>query len=80
MNCPACIAGVLEAVGYVELKTGTLQIQLTPFVPENTAALIIKICSKDLCGHVKLEAAPASLSLAKSTLRDALYAKRRKLP
>ncbi|MEB8638315.1 hypothetical protein P4H32_32325 [Bacillus cereus] len=80
MNCPNCFTGVLETVGFIELKTGVLEIQLTPFIPDNTAALGIKICSKDLCGYVKLEAAPASLSLAKRTLRDAIYAKHRKLP
>lgn len=74
-NCPQCHTGVLESVGYIELKPGPLQLQIGSFIPDQTPALNIRICSKDHCGYVHVEAAPASLSLAKRNIRDILFQK-----
>jgi hypothetical protein len=75
MVCPKCQAGVLEPLGYIELKEGTLQLTLSQFTPPNIPALEIRICSKDPCGNVEIEAAPGSLTLAKRLRREALFVK-----
>lgn len=74
MNCPRCKSGVMESVGYIELKPGPLQIRINE-IPDNTPALDIRVCSKDSCGYAYMEAAPASLSLAKRNNRDILFQK-----
>lgn len=75
MLCPKCRSGVLETLGYVELKEGPLQLTLSRFTPSKIPALEIRVCSKDPCGMVEIEAAPESLTLAKRSMREALYAK-----
>lgn len=76
MNCPSCKTGVLEPLGYIPLNAGPLQLHYVTGVEElSSPALYIHVCSKDPCGYVRVEAAPASLSLAKSIFREMRYAK-----
>jgi hypothetical protein len=65
MNCPECHYGMLETLGYVEVKAGPLEFKMTHNVPDEVPA--------------NLRAAPESLSLAKRTVRDIVHA-HRKLP
>lgn len=74
MNCPKCMTGILECVGYFEIKEGPVQFHLSRLLPEHTPAIGVNVCSKDHCGHVGFEAAPESLSLARRNFRDMEYA------
>lgn len=79
MNCPKCHHGMLENIGYVELKGGPLELKTVQYVPDNVPAIMVYLCSREPCDHVNLRAAPESLSLAKSNVRDLVHA-HRKLP
>lgn len=80
INCPLCKIGVLEPIAYFDLGDGPLQLKMSFFIPNRSIG--IHICSNDRCCHTEMKAAPGSLTSAKSTLRDLLYAseRARKLP
>jgi hypothetical protein len=75
-NCPICHVGVVEIVGYIELKQGPLEFKLSKWPPEETPALAVKMCSREPCDYVRIGAAPKSHTLAKRMLRDFMYAHR----
>lgn len=75
-NCPLCHVGVLEIIGYIELRQGPLEFKFSMWPPENAPALTVKMCSRQPCDYVDLGAAPKSHTLAKRLLRDFMYAQR----
>ncbi|MDR6550371.1 hypothetical protein [Paenibacillus qinlingensis] len=55
-NCPVCMAGVVEPVGYIELKEGPLEFNIGRFKLTNKAAIVIGKCSRGNCQYVGMEA------------------------
>lgn len=73
MNCPKCHNGVLESIGHVALKQGTLELSMSLSQPKIKPAIRLMICSNDLCGNVHFEAVPESITIVKKMIRDRLY-------
>ncbi|MDR6554844.1 hypothetical protein J2736_006075 [Paenibacillus qinlingensis] len=69
-NCPVCQVGVVENVGYIELKEGPLEFKFSQFPPAEKAAITIGICSRGSCQYVGMGATPESRSLARSCVSD----------
>lgn len=69
-NCPVCLVGIVEPVGYVELKEGPLEFKLGQFPPTNKATITVGMCSREPCQHVGMGAVPESRTQAKILLRD----------
>jgi hypothetical protein len=70
LNCPVCRFGVMELAAYVELKPGPLILNVKKRLPENIPAITLEMCSREPCNHINVGAAPESLTLTKSTLRE----------
>lgn len=79
MNCPKCLNGVVEVIGYMELKEGPIEFVFAKLIPEEMPAVTVELCSRTPCDYVTIGAAPESLSLAKRILKDKVLA-HRKLP
>lgn len=69
-NCPVCLVGIVEPIGYVELKEGPLEFKLGQFPPTKKETITIAMCSRESCQHVSMGAAPESLTPAKRLLKD----------
>ncbi|WP_240421180.1 hypothetical protein [Paenibacillus periandrae] len=69
-NCPVCQVGVVEPVGYFELKEGPLEFTLDHFPPSNKATITIGLCNREPCQYVGTGTAPESLNPAKKLLKD----------
>lgn len=74
-SCPCCGSGVMETVGYLELKSGPINFVFSCSIPDpvSTTTIQMLICSLDDCGYTHMRAAPGSLSHAKHELRKKRY-------
>lgn len=73
MNCPECKTGILECVAFIPIRQGTLEMIYAKLPASDEPAISLYLCSRN-CGHVHLEAAPETLTLAKRSLRESAYA------
>ncbi|QHT61196.1 hypothetical protein GXP70_15340 [Paenibacillus lycopersici] len=65
-NCPQCGVGVIEQIGYIEIKQGPIEIVLKPELPDRAIpAITIKLCSRGPCTYMEWGAAPESFTLSK---------------
>lgn len=69
-NCPVCLVGVVEPVGYFELKEGPLEFKLDHSPPTNKATITIGLCNTETCQYIGTGAVPESLTQAKRLLKD----------
>ncbi|KQX68936.1 hypothetical protein ASD40_00030 [Paenibacillus sp. Root444D2] len=69
-NCPVCLVGIVEPIGYVELKEGPLEFKLCQFPPAKKETITIGICSRKSCQHINMGAVPESLTPAKNLLKE----------
>ncbi|MDQ0875901.1 hypothetical protein QFZ77_004560 [Paenibacillus sp. V4I3] len=53
-NCPVCLVGIVEPIGYVELKEGPLEFKLGQFPPTKKETIPIAMCSRESCQHVSM--------------------------
>lgn len=60
-NCPECKTGVMESLGYMEVKAGPVSIHLGRDAPPNEPAINILMCSKEICGCIHFEGSPGTL-------------------
>ncbi|CAM4514688.1 hypothetical protein FHS16_005986 [Paenibacillus endophyticus] len=67
-NCPVCLTGVVEPVGYIELKEGPLEFCFGRYPLTNKVAILIGLCSRGNCQYIGLETASESLVNAKSLI------------
>jgi hypothetical protein len=69
-NCPVCLIGVVEPIGYVELKEGPLEFKTGRVPPSNKSAITITMCSDETCKHVGMGTDQGSLTQGKRLLRE----------
>ncbi|NHN34940.1 hypothetical protein [Paenibacillus agricola] len=77
-NCPVCLVGVVETLGYVELKEGPLEFQYGRLPLTKKATIIIGMCSRGPCQYVGMGAVPESPTVAKRILRDLILSLEKK--
>lgn len=69
-NCPVCLVGVVETVGYFEIKEGPLEFNLNPSHPTNETTITIGLCNSENCQYIGSGTAPDAFSPAKQLLKD----------
>jgi hypothetical protein len=69
-NCPECKTGVMEPLGYIEVKTGPVTIHFGSEAPSNEPAIAILMCSKEICGCVHFEGSPGTLRFVNELRRS----------
>ncbi|KYD11452.1 hypothetical protein B4102_2180 [Heyndrickxia sporothermodurans] len=70
-NCPKCINGMLEKLGFISLGE---VIELNNLDEKNSdLGLCLYVCSVDECGYTEMKAIPGTLTTAKRIMRQQLF-------
>lgn len=69
-NCPECRTGVMEPIGFIEVKPGPMSLYFGRDAPENQPVIKMLMCSKEICGCIRFSGAPGTLRIVNELRRS----------
>ncbi|WP_141505066.1 hypothetical protein [Paenibacillus luteus] len=69
-NCPECKTGVMEPIGFFEVKSGPMSLYFGRDAPDNQPAINMLMCSKEICGCIRFAGVPGTLRIVNELRRS----------